>query len=161
MSGRAGAHPSRPCRGHPERDAVVRCVGCGDDLCGECHRFTIDDAPGCARCAYEASTRRARRLSLAAVFLGLGTGLGAWLTVRFELGEELGALVVGALFLLGVSAGIAWSGLSQAPARVVLRDEDEAPPRVVFEEPSGGASYRAAARRVVQAVSPRLSARAT
>lgn len=93
------------------------------------------------------------------VFLGLGTGLGAWLAARFGLEDALWVFVLGALAMLAIAGGIAWTGLAHASSRVVLREAEDAP--VVLEEVPGGAGYRAAARRVVQAVSPRVSARTT
>lgn len=155
------------CRDHLERDAVTRCGACRRALCDACFRFTIDAAPACARCAYEASTRRARRLSLAVVFLGSSAALGTWATLRFGLWDDDPiAVIVGALAAIGVAGVTAWTGLREAAPSVSPRERDEEATVTIVEGPVRDGPYRApparaVARRVVHAVSPRLSARTT
>jgi hypothetical protein len=155
------------CEAHADRAAIARCGGCGEALCGACFRFTVDGAPSCGRCAYEASTRRSRRVSLAVVFFGLGAGLGTWASLRFALWEEPIVATVIALLVLGVTAYLAWSGLHEEAPEVVPREEDEPTEPMRFEEDTTRAPrartapYRMAARRVVRAITPRVSARTT
>lgn len=158
------------CRDHAERDAAARCAACRRFLCDECFRFTIDAEPACARCAYERSTRRARRLSLAVVFLGLSAALGTWATLRFGLWhDEPFAVIVGALAALGIAGVTAWTGLREAPPSVSPRERAEeatVTTVTIAEGPLRDGPYRApparaVVRRVVHAVSPRLSARTT
>ena len=149
------------CRAHADRAAVARCASCRAQLCGECFRFTIDARPSCASCAYEASTRRSRRLSLAAVSLGLSAGLGTWAYSRFELWNEPAAVIAAILTALVIAGVVAWTGLRESPPDVSLHEADEPVRTVLDTAPAGAGPYRAAARRVVQAISPRLSARTT
>lgn len=141
--------------------AVARCASCNRPLCDECFRFRLDGRPACARCAYETSTRPQRRLSLAASFLCLAWGGGFWLTRRYALWDESAFMVVlGAIAAPAVAAAIAWSARSASP--VVVENRDPSPDEVIEGAFEGNQSpYRARARRVLLAVSPRVSGRAT
>ena len=150
------------CAAHADRAAVALCSGCRAALCGTCFRFTLDGAPSCGRCAYEASSRRGRRLSLAMVFFGLGAGLGTWATLRFALWEAPIAGIVAALLVLGVTAYLRWTGLQEDRPALVLREvEDDHVESPAFDDATGPAPYRTPMRRVARAIAPRVSARTT
>lgn len=155
----APAQPPPPCRDHPRRGSVAACGDCARPLCDECYRFRVDGRPACARCAYEWSTRTARRASLAVSFVGLCAGAAVVAERRFGVWESSPVeLVLGAVAALVIAALIARSGRT---ARVVVeaRDPDEPAPEAV---PAAGASiYRVSARRVLLAAAPRVSGRAT
>ena len=120
----------------------------------------MGERPACARCAYESSTRPARRVSLAAAFLGLSVGGAMYASRRFYLWDTHAVeLVVGGVAALVGAIAIAASGRSLAPT-IEHREPDgttveELPP------PPGVSPYRASVRRVVMAASPRVSASAT
>jgi hypothetical protein len=115
----------------------------------------------CARCAYEATTRPARRLSLAVTFLGVSLGGGLYAARRWDLWTEHSlALVLGS----GAAAVGAWliarSGKAEGEPEVERRDP--------AEEPLGDAemgdvrgAYRGRARHLLMAAAPKVSARAT
>ncbi len=150
----------RPCGDHPMRASVARCGACGRPLCDDCYRFRMRERPACARCAYESSTRPARRVSLAAAFLGLSVGGAVYASRRYHLWDAHAVeLVVGGVAALVAAVAIAASGRSQGPT-VENREPDE----TTVEElppPLGASPYRASVRRVVMAASPRVSASAT
>ncbi len=140
---------------------MARCASCNRPLCDACFRFRLDARPACARCAYETSTRPQRRVSLAASFLCLSWGGGFWLTRRFDLWEESAFMVVlGALAAPAIALAIALSARNAHPAVVENREPD--PDEVIEGAFEGNQSpYRARARRVLLAVSPRVSGQVT
>jgi hypothetical protein len=148
------------CKDHPDIAAAARCAACSRSLCNTCFRFRMNCRPACARCAYEASTRPARRISLAASFLCFSLGGGFWASRRFDLvPEHTVALVLGGIATVVVAILVAASGRGEK-AEV----ENRAPDEEIGEEAwqGGGASpYRAQVRRVILAASPKLSGRAT
>ncbi|MFS8066264.1 MAG: hypothetical protein ACMG6S_07810, partial [Byssovorax sp.] len=85
---------SPACRDHPETPALAACATCRRPLCDTCFRFRMDARPACVRCAYEASTRSARRASLAVSFLTISMGGGFWLARRYALWDETPGLLV-------------------------------------------------------------------
>ncbi|MEO7328337.1 MAG: hypothetical protein ABI193_07150 [Minicystis sp.] len=153
-----GAPPT--CLDHPTL-AVARCASCNRALCDECFRFRLDTRPACARCAYEAATRPQRRLSLAASFLCLAWGGGFWLTRRYDLWNESAFMVVlGALTAPALAIPIALS--ARSAGTVIVENREPAPDEVIEGAFDGNQSpYRARARRVLLAVSPRVSGRIT
>ena len=120
----------------------------------------MDARPACVRCAYEASTRPARRASLAVSFLAISLGGGFWLSRRNALGDETtGVLVLGVLAAVVVAAFIALSGSDEKRPRVENRDPgEEATEEIVMGK---GSPFRAQARRVLLAAAPRISGQAT
>jgi hypothetical protein len=120
----------------------------------------MDAHPACVRCAYEASTRAARRGSLAVSFLTISMGVGFWLSRRNALGNEAPALLLlGAVAAVAVAAFIALSGSDEKRPRVENRDPDEeATEEIVMAK---GSPFRAQARRVLLAAAPRISGQAT
>jgi hypothetical protein len=156
------ARPGEPprCPDHPTL-AVARCASCNRALCDECFRFRLDTRPACARCAYEASTRPQRRISLAASFLCLTWGGGFWLTRRYALWDDWAfAVVLGAITAPLLAVAIALSA-KRADAPTVEKREPS-PDEVIEGAFEGSHSpYRARARRVLLAVSPKVSGRLT
>ncbi len=143
------------------RPSVTRCGLCARPLCDDCYRFRMNDRPACARCAYEASTRPARRVSLAASFLGVSIGGGVYAAKRYGLWDAYPTeLVIGAVSAVGIAVAVALSGRSKDAPDVENREPDgtvveDVPP------PPGASPYRASVRRVVLAASPRASATTT
>ncbi|MFO0625216.1 MAG: B-box zinc finger protein [Polyangiales bacterium] len=153
--------PRPPCTDHPARPAAVRCASCGRMLCDDCYRFRLDARAACARCAYEASTRPSRRLSLAVTFFGVSVGGGLSAARRWDLWAEHGlALAFGGVAAAGVAYLIARSGRTDEAPEVERRDP--------AEEPAGDGAlgdargvYRGRARHLLMAAAPKVSARAT
>lgn len=147
-----------PCRDHPQRPSRARCGVCARPLCNECDRFRLNGAAACARCAYEASTRPARRVSLAVAFVSLALGGELFAARRYDLWPDAAVtMVLGAVAVAVVAWFIAASGRGDGPT-VEHRDPDdeaEAPPA------AGASVYRASARRVMLAAAPRVSGSAT
>jgi lysylphosphatidylglycerol synthetase-like protein (DUF2156 family) len=112
------------------------------------------------RCAYEASTRPARRASLAVSFLSLSLGGGFWLARRYDLWSNVPfELVFGAIAAIGIAIAIARSGRDAKQPQVENRDPgEEATEQFVMDK---GSPFRAHARRVLLAAAPRISGRAT
>jgi hypothetical protein len=130
-------------------------------LCDDCYRFRMGARPGCARCAYEASTRPARRLSLAVTFLGVSVGGGLYAARRYDLWAEHGlALGFGAVAAMVVAALVARSGRGAEEVEVERRDPSEDP---VGDAPLGDVrgAYRGRARHLLMAAAPRVSGSAT
>ena len=156
------AAPVLRCKDHPEALAVARCSSCSRALCSTCFVFTMGERPACARCAYETATRPQRRFSLAVVFLCFVAGMGFWVTRRYDMWPaQAGSLAFGGIVALVVTGVILASARSASKLEVVRRDPDgdDAPVESAFE---GSANpYRAGARRVILAVSPRVSGKVT
>lgn len=155
----AGTANADRCKDHPDVSALARCASCDRLLCDECYRFRLDERPACARCAYESATRTRRRVSFASAFLCVTWGGAVWATRRWELWDEHAVLLV----LLGVAALLVAGFIARSAQRAhqpVLenRDRDEhAPPELDHR----GSPFRANARRVMMAASPKVSGRAT
>jgi hypothetical protein len=150
-----------PCKDHPDVLAIARCAVCNRPLCDLCFRFRMNERPACARCAYETATRPQRRVSLAAAFLSFAWGGGFWLVQRKNLWSEapffvvLGAIVAPVIaYFIGASA--------RDPARPTVENREPGEDEASEAAFAGGASpYRARARRVLLAASPRISGKAT
>lgn len=130
-------------------------------MCNRCFRFTMKATPACTRCAYEASTRPQRRVSLAVSFLGFAGAIAFWAVRRHDAWTAHPALLVaGAVVALVVSGLLLASARGPAGRTVASRDpDDDAPIEAPFE--GGAHPYRAQARRVLLAVSPRVSGKLT
>jgi hypothetical protein len=130
-------------------------------LCDECYRFRMNTRVACARCAYEASTRPSRRLSLAVTFVGVSVGGGLFAARRWDLWAEHSlALVFGGVSAAVVAALIARSGRADDEPEVERRDPAEAP----LDDGALGdvrGAYRGRARHLLMAAAPKVSARAT
>src|SRR5262249_30643726 len=140
---------------------IVACTSCHRRLCNECFRFRLGESPACVACAYEVSTRPQRRVSLAVSFLCFSYGFGFWATRHWNLWNESADLVL----FFAVPAAIiaivlAWSARDPRRPSVENRDLDEDEPPSTSFQPRG-TPYRASARRLIAAASPRLSGRAT
>lgn len=147
------------CKDHPASPAAARCESCARGLCDLCFRFTIDRRPACARCAYEASTRPQRRVSLAIVFLLFAAAMIVWVTRRFSLWPDDAAFLV-----LGGAATVVIAGYLALSARKEKRHDVEARDDEVLAESADAAQphpYRVAARRVLLAAAPRVSGKAS
>ncbi|MEZ4410316.1 MAG: hypothetical protein R3A52_28125 [Polyangiales bacterium] len=146
------------CRNHPDRSHVARCGECGFAMCDECWRFRVNERPGCARCAYEATTRRARRMSLAVYLAGASVAGLIVADRRYALWTTHPAeVLVGAGVAALLTAAIALSGVGTDPS-VERREADEPAPE---PSPVAAPAYRASARRVLLAAAPKVSGRAT
>jgi hypothetical protein len=152
----------RKCKDHAGTPAVARCSSCNRAMCGTCLRFSINERPACVRCAYEASTRPQRRLSLAVVFPSFAAGAGFWLVRRYDLWPDQAASLAFAAVVVLLIAGLVGSTARSARGKEVRYREEEEEPQYV-EDPMQGAGnpYRAGARRVLLAVSPRVSGKLT
>ena len=149
------------CQDHPATPAAARCAACDRPICDACFRFRLGGRPACAPCAYEASTRPARRVSLAVAFLCVSAGGGLWLARRYDpQGEALDLLVVGGVTAIVIAIVLAASSRDSAKPALENRDPTDDP--IDERALEGSASpYRARARRALLAASPRLSASAT
>lgn len=152
------------CHGHGDRAPVARCGQCDLAMCDECFRFRADGKPACARCAYAIDKNRGGRWSLAITFLGMAGGALAWATPRFGLLDESPGWTIASMAAIPlVSFAIGWSGRSErAGNRVELsvRDLEE---EVEAEALDAQAAhpYRGRGRRVLAAMTPRVSGKAT
>jgi len=157
-SGRAMRGTS--CVNHEDVPSIARCASCDNALCGECFRFRMATRPACVRCAYEASTRPARRVSLAASFLAFAGVAGVWASRRYDLGAEAPWVILcGAVPTLAIAFVVAKSGTG-AKGTVENREPDE--DEIGELDLEGSANpYRAHVRRVVHAASPKISGSAT
>lgn len=147
------------CRDHPTVPALARCATCDRLLCDECYRFRLDERPACARCAYESATRTRRRVSFASAFVCITWGASLWASRRWDLWDEhaieLALFGVASLFVAGM---IARTAQGAHHPTLENRDPDEhAPPELDHR----GSPFRANARRVLLAASPKVSGRAT
>lgn len=151
-----GAGP--PCRAHPLRPARAACAQCNARLCNDCYRFRMNGKPACAACAYGASTRTRRWVSLAVSFAGLClvalfTGLRRYrldpaVVVLFGLGMVVitGALLYGAR-----------NGADVDVTKRLVDDADDGPASM-----SGARHpYRGRLRKVLSHVAPRVSGTTT
>jgi hypothetical protein len=150
------------CLDHDEAPAVARCVACDRALCNECFRFRMREHPACARCAYEASTRPRRRVSLAAAFLCTVWGGCFWAVRRYDLWDLHPVMLVAAAVAAPLVA-FAIAASAREPsgdAAVENRDPNEDD---VGETSLGGSGspFRAGVRRVLLAASPQVSGTAT
>ena len=117
--------------------------------------------PSCTRCAYEASTRPQRRVSLAVSFLGFAGAMAFWAVRRHDAWTAHPALLVAGVLVALVVSGLLLASARDPQGRIVAsRDpDDEAPIEAAYE--GGAHPYRARARRVLLAVSPRVSGKLT
>lgn len=139
---------------------MTRCASCRRPLCDACFRFRINERSACARCAYEAGTRSHRRISLAVSFLSFAWASEFWVARHFDLWHEEPFYLVAAAIVVAVAAGfIAASARDLSKSVVENRERSEG--EVVEWTTDTGNPYRAGARRVLLAASPRLSGRAT
>src|SRR5262245_38145265 len=89
--------------------------------------------PACARCAYEASTRPARRISLAAFFLCFSFGGGFWASRRYDfIAQALELLIFGGVVAVVIAVCIAHSGKRNLPAVENRDPDDEVSSEVIF-----------------------------
>lgn len=149
----------RRCRNHPRDVAAVACGSCGIALCDRCFVFTIDAAPGCARCAFEIETRPARKPTFAVTFVGILLGGGYFLLTRMEVFADVWMYyLIGAVIAVGGALVWAWPRPEGAMPAVKPRDE-----RFVLVEENAQTPhpYRARARALALGVTPRVSARWT
>ncbi|MDO9021122.1 MAG: B-box zinc finger protein [Deltaproteobacteria bacterium] len=147
------------CADHPRREALVRCGDCARALCDECYRFRVDGRPTCARCAYEWSTRSARRASLAVSFVGICAGALVFAERRYHVWSSSPVeVVLGALAAVGIATAIALSGRG---AQVTVENRDPEEPVAEALPQRGASGYRVNARRLLLAAAPRLSGRST
>jgi hypothetical protein len=152
--------PGRVCKDHPQVSAVVVCASCRRFLCDACFRFRVANSPACARCAYEVVTRPKRRRSLAIAFALTTWGAILWAAWHFET-KDADLWIYVAIAIAGLAGGIiiAWPTFSEA-MEVGRREDEEAPTEQVVIE-GGGSPFRAHARRIVLAASPKVSGGAT
>lgn len=147
------------CKNHPNETASVACGTCGIRLCDRCFAFTLDGAPGCARCAYEADTRVARKATQAVAFVGVILGGGFFALRGFHAWDELVAYyVIAAVVAVAGAVWYAWPRADARAPKVEPRDERVVPEDLRAPKPH---PYRARARALVFAVTPRVSARWT
>jgi hypothetical protein len=151
----------RACRDHPTVLASVACASCRRPLCDACFRFRAAGDPACARCAYEIVTRPKRRRSLATAFALTSWAALAWAARHFGVHPgELYLFVGGGVVGLLVAIAIALPTFTAESKSVERRDDEEPPVETVVME-NAGSPFRARARRVVLAASPRVSGAAT
>ena len=144
------------CSAHQALAANARCGACNRGLCNDCFRFRLGGRAACAPCAFEASTRPARRLSLGASFLCFATVGGFWLDRRQDLlVQDRTWLFFGAMLVLIVAVAVACSGRG-ATAEVERREPEE---DQIGDLDLAGSNqpYRAHVRRAILAASPKVS----
>jgi multisubunit Na+/H+ antiporter MnhG subunit len=131
-------------------------------LCNECWRFRLDDAPACARCAFELATRPQRRISLGVAFVAAVLG-GVFFGVRrYDLWHrEPFGVVLAAIAAPLIGALIARSAHDAKGVRVENRDPDDQPTYEELPDDSAANPYRAGVRRVLQAAAPKVSGSVT
>jgi hypothetical protein len=150
------------CKDHSKILAVAKCASCSRALCNTCFVFTMGGRPACARCAYETATRPQRRFALAVFFVTFAGGLGFWATRRYGLWpEQASSLVFGGVVAFVVGGLIAATARSGSRKEVVRREDDEEPVSAPGAMDGSAHPYRASARRVMMAVSPRVSGKVT
>jgi hypothetical protein len=130
-------------------------------MCDECWRFRVGprgagrcDRPACVACAYVASSHRARRTALAFAFLALTVGASVLAALRWRLwADYLALLVVFLVIAVALFVGLLVTA-RESPLVVQERTDDEPDAHALdrAEHP-----YRARGRRVVAALSPKLS----
>jgi len=135
-------------------------------MCDECWRFRVGNRgaaagaactrPACVPCAYVASTHGRRRVALAFAFLALSGGSAVLATLRWQLWPDHAIALVG--FGVVVVFGFAYLlySASEPSMPVQPRESDEVAAGL---DPMAGAEhpYRGRGRRVVAALSPKLS----
>jgi len=131
-------------------------------LCDICFRFRLEAQPACARCAYETSTRKQRRISLAIVFLCFAWSSELWALRRYPwLQESYGFLVFAAVVAAPLVAYlIARSGRSALPSQLTHRPPGD-DPRIADSETSSTRTARLRVRRILLAAAPRVSGTTT
>ncbi|MBL8721952.1 MAG: hypothetical protein JNL79_38565, partial [Myxococcales bacterium] len=156
----APASRKTACKAHPMRAARAACSQCNGRMCNECYRFRLNGKPACAACAYGASTRSRRWISLAVSFAGLSlvgmiTGIR-----RYDLGSRHPEYL--ALFLIGAAIGtvmLLFGSMDKnvdVTKRLVDEEEDES---VRFD---GSANpYRGRVKKTLSHVAPRVSGATT
>lgn len=158
MGEAAAKEEGPPCRAHPRRTARAACAQCNARLCNDCYRFRMGGKPACAACAYGASTRTRRWVSLAVSFAGLClvalfTGMR-----RYHLESAVVALFVIGMVAITVALlyGAARGG-DVAVTKRLVDEADEGP------ESLAGARhpYRGRLRKVLSHVAPRVSGTTT
>jgi hypothetical protein len=122
----------------------------------------MGERPACARCAYEAATRPQRRVSLAVFFVSFAGGIGFWLTRKYDLWpDQAGSLYFGGGVAVLVAGLIGASARDASRPDVVRREPEETDTPMEGAFAGTGNPYRAGARRVMLAVSPRVSGKVT
>lgn len=156
MLERMSAPKARSCHRHHDAGEVVACAQCGFPLCDACWTHVHADAPWCATCATEVTTRSFRRWSWAVTFFALSTGAAvlAWRSSKAT--DTHVSIVLGALVGLGVLVYLVYRAMSgEAEAEVSLRGTESAVP----SGPARTAAhpYRARLRHMGMRVVPRVS----
>jgi len=126
-------------------------------MCDECYRFLAEAQPACARCAYEATSRGQRRISIAVTLIGLSWSGAFLLSRRDALWERLSTYVVLTASVATVTAALlAYSARKPQAPKVTQRPEE---PDEVLEadESTTAAPYRMRLRRVLRPRRPRIS----
>lgn len=156
----APASRKSACKAHPMRPARAACSQCNGRICNDCYRFRLNGKPACAACAYGASTRSRRWISLAVSFAGLSL-VGIVTGVRrYDLGSRHPEYL--ALFLIGAAIGtvmLLFGSMDKnvdVTKRLVDEEEDES---VRFD---GSANpYRGRVKKTLSHVAPRVSGATT
>src|SRR5262245_42731700 len=131
------------CKNHETIPAIARCASCQTLLCDECYRFRMNTRAACARCAYEASTRPQRRLSLAVAFVCFSWGGAFWLAQRHDLWRESPVLLgLGAIAAPAIAYFIARSATGAGESNIENREPEGSDVQEADLEPGGGV-YRA------------------
>jgi hypothetical protein len=126
-------------------------------MCDECYRFSSNDRPACARCAYEISSRPRRFISIAVSIVGLAAGSTWLLSRRPALWEPYGTFAwVVLAFAFATAATIAWFARAKDAPTISRRPEDQR--AAELGEPTQASPYRARLHRVLPPPVPRVSA---
>ena len=146
------------CAAHKGLAANALCGACNRGLCNDCFRFRLGGRAACAACAFEASTRPARRLSLGASFLCFATVAGFFIDRRQDLlAHDRRWLFFGAMLVLLVAVAVARSG--RGVIAEVERREPEEDQIGELDLTGSNQPYRAHVRRAILAASPWASLR--
>lgn len=149
----AGASVERrsSCADHPTSPPCARCTLCSRALCDLCFEFTTGGRPTCLRCAYEAGTRRERRITMPIAVVGLGVGAlyFAWQRQLLHELTHVGLLAVGVVLIAAAVAYFIGGSLE-----VVRRDREAEASIVEVPAPH---PFRQRARNVAVRLAPRVS----
>ena len=163
------AVPRLGCANHPMRGALTRCRSCRRPLCETCFRSTVDGEPWCEACIADLMTAARGRWPLAITLLAVSVAgtIAGWRHETRDGGEPtLGLWVCIGIGALALSAALVLQKPERdAGRKIEKRDADDELYReidgVEDSVPPVGNPYRTRLRRVVRALAPPLSGRAT
>ena len=149
----AGASVERrsSCADHPTSPPCARCTLCSRALCDLCFEFTTSGRPACLRCAYEAGTRRERRITMPIAVVGLGVG-ALYFAWQRQLLHDLTHVGLLAACVVLIAAAVAY--FIGGSLEIERRDREA---EASFTEIPAPHPFRQRARNVAVRLAPRVS----